>query len=122
MVEDFDSLEQEMREQLQPRTAPAGFAARVAERVAAEQESRPERVWLRWLGVGPTHPAWQWAVVAAAVCAMLFGGAEHQRQQRIAGEHARAQVMLALRITGTTLRDVSQKINQQDSQTPTETQ
>jgi hypothetical protein len=111
VVEDFDELERELREQLQPRPAPPGFAARVAAR-AAERTPRPRLAWLRGGGPGSAHPIWQWATVAAAVVAMVFGGVEHQRQQRIAGEHARAQVMLALRITATALQDVNQKINQ----------
>jgi hypothetical protein len=42
---------------------------------------------------------------------MVVGGVEREREQRVAGERAREQVLLALRITGSTLRDVQQKVN-----------
>jgi hypothetical protein len=45
---------------------------------------------------------------------MVLGGLEHDRQQRMAGERAREQVLLALRITGSTLRDVQQKVSARD--------
>lgn len=123
MVEEFDELERELREQLQPRSAPPGFAARVVARAAEQQPDAASRfAWLRGnsSGSGARHPVWQWATVAAAAVAMLLGGVEHQHQQRIEGEQARAQVMLALRITAATLKDVNEKINQpvQASQAP----
>jgi hypothetical protein len=45
------------------------------------------------------------------VAGMVLGGLERDREQRVAGERAREQVLLALRITGSTLRDVQQKVN-----------
>ncbi|MGC2637210.1 MAG: hypothetical protein WA294_08515, partial [Acidobacteriaceae bacterium] len=48
------------------------------------------------------------------VTVSVLGGLEHDRQQRIAGERARAQVLLALRITGSTLRQVQQKVDAPD--------
>jgi len=45
------------------------------------------------------------------VAGLVLGGLEREREQRIAGERAREQVLLALRITGSTLRDVQQKVN-----------
>jgi hypothetical protein len=43
----------------------------------------------------------------------VLGGVERDRQQRIAGERARQQVLLALHITGTTLRQVQEKVHMQ---------
>lgn len=109
MVEDFDPVESELREHLRPREAPPGFAGRVAARVADQTRRR------RWL----TLPSWRWsAAVAALLVAILLGGLQHARRQRLAGQHARAQVLLALRITGATLRDVQQKINDSGSRLP----
>ena len=103
MVEQIDDFEQELREQLTARNAPEGFADRVMARVAERRERR------RWF----LQPVWQWAT-AAALAAVLAAGAgiQHQREQRRKGEEARAQVLLALRITGTTLREVERRINQ----------
>lgn len=93
----MDGFERELREQLTAREAPAGFAARVMARV--ERKKKPA-----WA------PAWRWAAAMALVAAAAAGSVEHAREQRMEGERARAQVMLALRITGTTLRDVRERV------------
>lgn len=108
MVERIDrsqeEFENELREQLRARSAPPGFADRVMVRV--EQPRRPARQ-----GFFLFRPLWGWGAVAALLALTVFGGVEHDRQQRIAGEHARQQVLLALRITGTTFRQVQAKVN-----------
>lgn len=103
MVEPMDELETELREQLGPRSAPEGFADRVMARIPAQRR----QLWI-W------QPAWRWAAAGALVAAVALGGAEREHQQRVAGERAREQVLLALRITGTTLADVRQKISAGD--------
>ncbi|MGB9029043.1 MAG: hypothetical protein WCC27_02900 [Acidobacteriaceae bacterium] len=107
MVEPMDQFEQELREQLQARSAPGGFADRVMARVPRRRAPRAT-----FLGFG--LPVWRWAVAAVLVAGMVFGGLEHDHQQRMAGERAREQVLLALRITGSTLRDVQQKVGARD--------
>jgi hypothetical protein len=94
-----DEFEKELREHLQARSAPAGFADRVMARVSAQ---RPRPLW---------QPLWRWATVTAVLAVTIFGGVEHDRRQRIAGERAREQVLLALRITGTTLHQVQDKVS-----------
>jgi anti-sigma-K factor RskA len=106
-----DEFEKELREHLQPRPAPPGFAERVMTRVPARQ-ARP-RWQLRF-----SQALWRWAAVAAVLAVTVFGGIEHDRQQRIAGERARAQVLLALRITGTTLQQVQSKVSQDNPGNP----
>lgn len=107
MVEPMDQFEKELREQLQARSAPSGFADRVMARV-------PQRRAPRETFLGFSLPMWRWAVAALLVAAMVLGGVERDRQQRMAGERAREQVLLALRITGSTLRDVQQKVGARD--------
>ena len=104
MVERIDDFLRELKEQLQARPAPEGFTQRVLARVPERRAS----IW-KWLGLG--MPAWRWAVVTLLVAGLVLGGLEREREQRIAGERAREQVLLALRITGSTLRDVQQKVN-----------
>lgn len=103
MVEPMEPFERELRERLQARSAPEGFADRVMARMPRRRTSGR-----RWLGFG--LPAWKWAVAAAMAAAMVLGGVERDRQQRRAGERAKQQVWLALRITGSTLRDVNAKV------------
>ncbi len=58
-------------------------------------------------------PIWSWAMAAAVVVAAVLGARVEQRhEQRIAGEHARQQVLLALRITNSTLQAVDHKISE----------
>jgi hypothetical protein len=106
----MDALERELREQLQARSAPAGFADRLMARVP---ERRRRRSWLERRSVAPV---WKWALAVLLVAGMVAGGVERDRQQRRAGARARAQVLLALRITGSTLRDVQQKISANGAQ------
>lgn len=109
MGEKMDDFEKELREQLQARSAPGGFADRMMARVSVRQASRGT-----FLGFG--LPVWRWAVAAVLVAAMVLGGVERDHQRRLAGERARQQVLLALRITGSTLRDVQQKVSARDEQ------
>ena len=52
------------------------------------------------------------AIAAALLLSIGVGGyIEHQRERQIAGEHARQQVLLALRITSSTLQDVRNKVD-----------
>jgi hypothetical protein len=55
-------------------------------------------------------PAAGWAT--AVVLLGIAGGSywQHQQQERIAGERARAQLFLALRMSAATLNDVQQKL------------
>ena len=100
---EFDQVECDLREGLVARAAPDGFSRKVMARIDARQKTAP--AW--W-------STWRWAataILAAALLAMVAGGQwEQQRKQRIAGERAREQVILALRITGSTLDAVQQKI------------
>lgn len=109
MVEPIDAFEQELREHLQPRQAPQGFADRVIGRVAARTEGHS--FWM---------PVWRWAMAAVLLGAVLTGSVEHDRRQRIEGERARDQVLLALRITGTTLNNVQRRIADNDNGNPDE--
>ncbi|HEY1502162.1 MAG TPA: hypothetical protein VGF88_21475 [Acidobacteriaceae bacterium] len=104
MVEPLDEFERELREQLLARSAPQGFTDRLMARVPRQQSPRT-----RWTEFG--LPMWRWAVAALLVAAMVMGGFERDRQQRLAGQRAKQQVLLALRITGSTLREVQQKVN-----------
>ena len=99
----FDDLERDLRESLAARPAPEDFAEKVLARVAnqkAHRESRPT-LFLHWRS----------ALAAVLIGTVLIAAGlwHRQRQQRIAGEHARAQVMLALRITSNTLDAILQQ-------------
>jgi len=110
-------FEQELRASLQARPAPDGFADRVLARVDALPHHEPAPWPVRTI----RNPVVRGAIAATLLLSVGAGGyLEHQRERQIAGEHARQQVLLALRITSTTLQDVRNKVdgnnaNQEDA-------
>jgi hypothetical protein len=128
VYEPKDEFERELKDGLRLREAPEGFAERVlALADAAEKQDEGKRGPIeRGARVGGTrnpamarpdgalnrfqsHPTMRWSIAAALLVTVALGGyAERQRQ--IAGERARQQVFLALRITGSTLRAVHDRV------------
>ncbi len=101
-------FEQELRATLQARPAPAGFADRVLAR--ADALRHPELV--PWPVRTVRNPLVRGAIAATLLLSIGAGGyLEHQRERQIAGEHARQQFLLALRITSSTLQDVRNKVD-----------
>ncbi len=110
----FDELEQELRAGLAPLPAPEGFTHRVIARSRELPHSRTLSFAIRKNGL----PAMaRWSVAAAVLLAIVLGGVlQHHRQQRqIAGERARQQVLLALRITSFTLQAVRNRVDKNSS-------
>jgi hypothetical protein len=80
-------LERELERVLRRERPPAGFAARVMKRIDEERHE--------------AHAPWFRAVAAAVLLTVVGGGfAAHHELERRRGERARAEVLLALRITG----------------------
>lgn len=101
-------LEQKLRATLQSRPAPNGFADRVLARVDALSSHKPQPWPVRTI----RNPIVRAAIAATLLLSVGVGGYfEHQRERQIAGEHARQQVLLALRITSSTLQDVRNKVD-----------
>jgi hypothetical protein len=102
-------FQQDLRATLQAVPAPEGFADRVMSRVdAALPEEEPSPWPVRTI----RNPIVRGAIAATLLLSVGVGGYfEHQRERQIAGEQARQQVLLALRITGATLQDVRNKVD-----------
>ena len=99
-------FERDMRAGLQPCPAPEGFADRVLSRVDKLPRHGPRLRPIRSV----RNPIVRGAIAAILLIAVGLGGYfEHQRQ--VAGEHARQQVLLALRIASFTLQDVRNKVD-----------
>lgn len=92
----MSQLDRDLRESMR-REPPPDFAEKVLAK-ARESESR--------------HAARPWLAVAAAALLMIGGGifVEQQRQQA-KDEKAKEQLMVALRITGSKLRDVQARLS-----------
>lgn len=106
-------LERELSAALRPLSAPTGFADRLiahTRELPQIQSSKPV------LHHRAFSPAFRWAIAAVLLVAVSVGGFfEHQRRRRVAGEHARDQVLLALRITTVTLRAVKDHVDKNTS-------
>jgi uncharacterized protein HemX len=100
----MSQFDRDLRESLRRREPPPGFAEKVLSmsRTSRESETR--------------HTARPWLAAAAAVVLMIGGGIfiEQQRQQaedEKAKEQAKEQLMVALRITGSKLRNVQERLS-----------
>jgi hypothetical protein len=98
------NIEDNLRAALRREDPPPGFASRVLERMPP----RRNHAWQHW----------RWAAAAAVLVVFVFSGVEYRRaQQRMAGERAKQQLMLALQITGSKVHVVQQKIQMLDHET-----
>ena len=99
MTHDKDdaAMETALRAALQRELPPPGFIERIEARVAAKGRASSMR-----------SNVWAFAIAAALVLAVIFPlGLRLRHQAEVArGEAAKAQVLLALRITGTQLRTI----------------
>ncbi len=97
-----------MKEALRRREPPDGFAERVLA-MAAEQETRRspfDRLLEMFRG-----PRLRWAGALATVVLVVAGAQFYSlRQERIRGERAKEQVLLALEITANELHSTRQKV------------
>ena len=103
-------LERELREAFRRTEAPAGFSARVLERTVGRRsgEETPGAWWRR--------PALAWSLASVMVVAAV-GGTELWRahEERVEGERAKAQLMLALRITGQKVQFAQSKLREESA-------
>jgi hypothetical protein len=110
-----ERLERELRMALQREEAPPDLADRILARV--NERDMSASMWL--CVVHAFHlPAMKFAT-AATLCIALVGGSleyRHRQQEIREGEAAKQQLMLALRITGSKLQYVENKVKETSSQ------
>jgi hypothetical protein len=96
----MNQLERDLREALRRRQPPSDFADKVLARTR-QSESATRR-----------PPIWGWLAAAAALVLLFVGGNAfiQEQRRRAEGERAKEQLMVALRITGSKLRDAQMKI------------
>jgi hypothetical protein len=104
-MDEREDLEHLLRQGLNPRQTPPGFTARVMARLPGTSPmpsfQKKRTFWV---------PMMRWAT--ATLLLGLAGGIywQHQQKERIAGERARNQLILALRMSAATLNDVQHKV------------
>jgi hypothetical protein len=97
-------FEEELKQALQRQEPPADFTARVLARCT---EERPKHV----------SGFWRMGLVAAAALLMLVGGtAYQQREHEAKGLAAKRQLLLAVRIAGTKLQEVQQRVKESEQE------
>ena len=101
-------LEKDLETVLRRERPPAGFAARVMQHVEEEERSR------RRLPSSRVHHGSWWRAVAAMLLLTIAGGGwlTHYELERRQGERAKAQVLLALRITGAKMHAAREQIRE----------
>jgi hypothetical protein len=110
-------LERELKKALEPAEPPDGFAERVMARVAAGEREK---------GVGGDSSWWKglfesrglrWALTGALCVSIAAGGIfyRHEQDRRAAGEQAKEQLMMALRLTASKLQLAQSEVQQINS-------
>jgi hypothetical protein len=109
----MEEFERELRQALARRPAPV----ELKQRIMRQRARQPRLVEQRQPAPQPPRPAFHWQRMAAsiAVAAVLASGLLwREQEQRRQGEEARAQVMIALRITGHALNHMSSQLAAHD--------
>ena len=104
-MDEHEHIEDLLRRGLKPRQAPPGFSTGVMGRLAGS----PNVNSLQKKSIF-SPPAVRWAAAAVLLAVAGAGYWDYQLKERIAGERARDQLILALRIGAVTLNDVQQKV------------
>ena len=97
------NLERELKDALERKSPPPGFAESVMKKIRQEGQAPL-----------PVRHANRWRAVAAAtlLTAVIGGWAAHQAAERREGERAKEEVLLALRITSEKLSDAREHVNE----------
>jgi negative regulator of sigma E activity len=106
-----DPLSAELKNALRREAPPLGFEARLMARLASE--SKRESGIARWFRLPVMRlPLMTRLAFTAVVCLMVVAGVQYERDrhERIEGEAAKVKLMQALRVTGTQLLAVREKV------------
>ncbi len=97
----MDDFEQQLKYALARKDTPVWFEAKVL--AAVDRQPRP--AWTFW------RPRWMATAVASMLLVSGIAWQQHQHvQERIAGEHAKAQLQLALKITSQKLQHIERQL------------
>jgi hypothetical protein len=103
------NFETELRRALVRREPPPGFAGRVLDRV----KQSPEPMETAFYRVRTVHRPWRALAAATLLGLVLAGWTSHAvHQRRVEGEHAREQVLFALRIAGTKMAHAQREVRE----------
>jgi len=114
---DPNLLEDALRNAIRREDAPEGFALRVLAR--ADQQNPAHEARTSWLSIF-SQPLVRWVAFATVSICLVIGGVHYRnlQRQRIQGEAAKQQLMLALRIAGSKLQLAKSKVNEINQSRP----
>jgi hypothetical protein len=109
-----NKFDQQLKKALEPVEPPAGFAERVMARAAAGEKAGAGRGGLSWWTELFAARGVRWALAGALCLSIVAGSALYKREQyrRMAGEQAKEQLMLALRLTASKLQFAQAQVRQ----------
>ena len=110
--QDINRLAELLKTALRREEAPPGFAERVLTRVEQRRRVTPRVEHVPWFHVFAV-PAMRWAALATISTSLIVGTVHYRnlRRERVEGETAKQQLMLALHIAGGKLQLARSKVN-----------
>jgi hypothetical protein len=101
----MNRFDDDLRASLRREAPPPQLADRVLARARAIERARPPRPSLT-----------QWTIAAAAVAALSTAPLAYvQHLRAVRGEHAKAEVLAALHVAGSSLRSVQERLSDLDA-------
>jgi hypothetical protein len=119
----MEPIEENLKQALNRVDPPDGFVARVMARVETQSPvvsksfNRPDSPWLAWWKYLTAHPVPAGAMIFILLVALGVGYlrrpalAPRSEHERMEGERARAQMVLALKITGSKLLQMQELLS-----------
>jgi demethoxyubiquinone hydroxylase (CLK1/Coq7/Cat5 family) len=101
-------FEEELKQALKKQEPAADFTARVLARCEQEDGRREQSLWRNFW----TLPAWRLGAVAAALAIVAGGTVYEEHEQQVRGMEAKRQLLLAVRIAGTKLQEVQERVRE----------
>ena len=101
----MSQFERDLRKSLGRKEPPPGFAGKVLARTREIDERSKARSFWNW--------SWRWITVAAMVVVLVGSTSLYQQhRRRLEAERSKEQLMLALRITGSKVQLVQERLSQ----------
>jgi hypothetical protein len=116
---DLKQMDQMLRTGLRRQSPPADFVEQVLARVEQKDDVSPQKESTRWYERF-SHPVVGWAGFAAVAASLVVGTIQYRsvQRERVKGEAAKQQLMLALHIAGSKLQLAKSKVNEMNTSRP----
>jgi hypothetical protein len=105
----MNQFENEVRESLRRRNPPKGFAERTLARIREAEVLKTPSRWNQLRSVLSSR-GWRWAAVTSVLVLSVGLFTYSERARRLEGERAKEEVLFALRLTGSKLREIQEHV------------